>query len=69
MLIADLALKRPGAGIQGIVPQDLPRLIGKTLLCDLKAEASLRWEFLSGNEEAEPSWFGTKPPKEKPTQL
>lgn len=62
---ADLALKRAG-GSPGVIPQDLQRLVGKTLLCDVQAEAPLRWEYLAGHEEDEPSWFGQKPPREKP---
>ncbi len=64
--VADLALQRPGNGSLGVIPQDLPRLVGKTLLCDVQAEAPLRWEFLAGHEEDELSWFGQKPPREKP---
>jgi sialic acid synthase SpsE len=63
---SDLALKRPGSSASGVVPQDLPRLIGKTLLCDVNADAPLRWEFFAGQPDDEPSWFGQKPPREKP---
>lgn len=66
LAVGDLALKRPGREMQGVVPQDLPRLVGKTLLCDVAEEAPLRWEFLADQEAEEPSWFGTKPPREKP---
>lgn len=64
----DLALKRPGAPAQGVIPQDLPRIVGKTLLCDVDADAPLRWEFLAGHVDDEPSWFGTTPPREKPRE-
>ena len=64
---SDLVLKRPGHGGAGVIPQDLPRLVGKTLLCDVKAEAALRWEFFAGHEvDEEANWFGQKPPREKP---
>lgn len=65
---ADLALKRPGQSVQGVIPQDLPRLFGKKLLCDVKAESPLRWEYLAGHQEDEPSWFGQKPPRERPKE-
>lgn len=62
----DLTLKRPGIPVQGVIPQDLPRLVGKTLLCDVAADAPLRWEYLAGHDDDEPSWFGTTPPRDKP---
>lgn len=44
LVAADLAIKRPGYGIQ---PTDLDRVVGRTLNRDLSADAVLTWDDLA----------------------
>lgn len=63
---ADVVIKRPGVVEGGFGPWQLDAVIGRTLKTALKRGQPFLAAELDGAAPAAPSWFGQRPPREKP---
>ncbi|MCC6465515.1 MAG: N-acetylneuraminate synthase family protein [Planctomycetes bacterium] len=65
---SDVFIPRPGVVEGGFGPWQLDAVVGRTLKSALKRGQPFLASELDGSAPSQPSWFGQKPPKERPRE-